>query len=108
MFRWQQADLVDVAEGHGAALASRGGSSRGGTVAAERKRTKNEPLLKAVHRLEQADPPLSPGEILDHLLPDYGRDYDPNEGDDYERAKDALRKKIERARRAIDEQSADE
>lgn len=78
--------------------ALRTGGSIGGRRAAAGKAAARRKLLADVRRLRNAG--RRPGEIIDALLDEHGRKYDPNDGGDYERAREALRKKIERAETA--------
>ena len=85
-----QAELI--ATGVDSAL----GISEAGRRSAEKRRRKNEPLTDSVLRLQAADPPLTPGEIIDKLMPRYGGEYDLNDGDEYERKRDSFGRKIRR------------
>ena len=86
-----QAELI--ATGVDSALAI----SEAGRRSAEERRRKNEPLYDAYVRLKAADPPMTPRAKLDRLMEmGYGNEYDPNDGDDYERKKDSLGRKIRR------------
>lgn len=75
----------------------------GGRKSGRTKRRRNKPLLAAVRRLEQADPPMTRSEIITKLLPRYGNKYDPNAGGEYRRARNALAARIRRAEKAAGE-----
>jgi len=72
---------------------------------AENARTENKPLLEAVRKRRHGG--MRTGEIVDELLERFGNLYDPNDGDAYEKAREALRKKINRAERDAENRNPD-
>jgi hypothetical protein len=84
--------------------ALRSGGSKGGKRKAERARKrackKKKRLLLAVRRLEQGVPPPKPGEIVDKLLDEHGPEYDARDAESFEKAREAMRKRIRDARAA--------
>lgn len=87
--------LHDATEAGASRQGLRTGGSSGGTKGSETKRRRQKRLRADVLRLQGRG--KKPGEIIDALLPRSGIEYEPHDGDAYEDAREALRKRIERA-----------